>query len=123
MIKLDDIQIFVYTARLGTINGAAKSMGIPPSTVSRAITRLEKEVNLQLLRRTTHGVMMTDVGRDYYEQCEAALDQIRAAHEMLPTHRTKPRGTIRLAVTTAFAREVLTPVLKPFVEQYPEIRL
>lgn len=123
MINLNDIQIFVCTARCGTINAAAKSLGVPPSTVSRAISRLEKDVNLLLLRRTTQGITLTDVGRDYYEQCDAALDQLTAAHETLPAHRAKPRGTIRLAVTTAFAREVLTPVLKHFVVQYPEISL
>lgn len=123
MINLNDIQIFVCAARCGTINGAAKSLGVPPSTVSRAISRLEKVINLQLLRRTTRGITLTDVGRDYYEQCDAALDRLTAAHEMLPAHRVKPRGTIRLALPTAFAREFLTPVLKHFVIKYPEINL
>lgn len=123
MVNLNDIQIFVRTAKAGTVNAAARSVGVPPSTVSRAITRLEKKVNLQLLRRTTRGINLTDVGRDYLEQCEEALDRLNAAHEMLGKHRVKPRGTIRLAVTTAFAREFLTPILKHFVARYPEVRL
>ena len=123
MINLNDIQIFVSAVRRGTINGAAKSLGLPPSTVSRAISRLEKEINLLLLRRTTRGITLTDVGRDYYEQCDAALARLTAAHETLPVHRAKPRGTIRLAVPPVFAREFLSPVLKHFVEQYPEISL
>ena len=123
MINLNDIQIFIYAAQTGTLNAAARTLGVPPSTVSRAITRLEKEVDLQLLRRTSRGINLTEVGRDYLEKCEAALDQLNAAHELLGINRIKPRGTIRLAVTTAFARDFLSPILKHFVERYPEIRL
>lgn len=123
MINLNDIQIFIYAAQTGTLNAAARTLGVPPSTVSRAITRLEKEVDLQLLRRTSRGINLTEVGRGYLEKCEAALNQLNAAHELLGINRIKPRGTIRLAVTTAFARDVLSPILKHFVERYPEIRL
>lgn len=123
MINLNDIQVFIYAAHAGTLNQAARTLNVPPSTVSRAITRLEKEVDLQLLRRTSRGIVLTEVGRDYLKKCEAALEEINAAHEMLGASRVKPRGTIRLAVTTAFARDVLTPILKHFIARYPEIRL
>jgi len=123
MINLNDIQVFVSTAQLGTINAAAKSLGVPPSTVSRALTRLEKQVEIQLLRRTTRGISLTDAGRDYLEQCELALNQLAEAQETLGGHRTKPHGTLRIAVTTSFARDVLTPTLKYFVAEYPEIKL
>lgn len=123
MINLNDIQMFIYAAQIGTLNAAARTLNVPPSTVSRAITRLEKEVDLQLLRRTSRGISLTEVGRDYLEKCEAALNQLNAAHELLGRHRLKPRGKIRLAVTTAFARDVLTPILKHFIARYPEIRL
>ena len=123
MINLNDIQIFIYAAQTGTLNAAARTLGVPPSTVSRAITRLEKEVEMQLLRRTSRGISLTEVGQEYLEKCEAALGQLNAAHEMLGVNRIKPRGTIRLAVTTAFARDVLTPILKHFLERYPEIHL
>lgn len=123
MINLNDIQIFICAAQTGTLNAAARTLNVPPSTVSRAITRLEKEVDLQLMRRTSRGINLTEVGRDYLEKCAVALNQLNAAHEMLGINRVKPRGTIRLAVTTAFARDVLTPILKYFMEQYPEIRL
>ena len=123
MINLNDIQIFIYAAQAGTLNAAARTLNVPPSTVSRAITRLEKAVDLQLLRRTSRGINLTEVGRDYLEKCESALDQLSAAHEMLGINRVKPRGTIRLAVTTAFARDVLTPILKHFIRRYPEICL
>ncbi len=123
MINLNDIQIFIHAAQTGTLNAAARTLGVPHSTVSRAITRLEKEVDLQLLRRTSRGINLTEVGRDYLDKCEAALGQLNAAHELLGINRIKPRGTIRLAVTTAFARDFLSPILKHFVERYLELRL
>lgn len=123
MVNLNDIQVFVTTARKGTINAAARNLGVPASTVSRALTRLEKQVELQLVRRTTRGVSLTDAGRDYLEQCEATISQLEAAHEMLDSHRTKPHGTLRLSVPPAFAREFLAPMLRHFLADYPEIRL
>ena len=123
MINLNDIQVFVTTARKGTINAAAKSLGVPPSTVSRALTRLEKYVDIQLLRRTTRGVNLTDAGRDYLDECESTLAQFEAAHEMLGSHRAKPHGTLRLGVPSVFARKFLAPTLKHFVKEFPEIRL
>ena len=123
MMNLNDIQIFVYAAHAGTLNQAARTLNVPPSTVSRAITRLEKEVNMQLLRRTSRGITLTEIGRDYLKKCETALDQLNEAHETLGVNRIKPRGIIRLASPTAFARDVLTPILKHFVRRYPEIRL
>ena len=123
MINLNDIQFFVSTARLGTINAAAKNLGVPPSTVSRALTRLEKQVEIQLLRRTAHGIHLTDAGHDYLEQCQLALAQLKEAGEMLNNHRTKPHGTLRLGVPSVFARKFLAPTLKHFVKKFPEIRV
>lgn len=123
MINLNDIQIFICAAHAGTLNRAARTLGIPPSTISRAITRLEKALELQLIRRTSRGISLTEVGRDYLNKCDAALAELGAAHEMLGASRARPRGTIRLAVTTIFARDVLTPVLKHFIRRYPEIHL
>ena len=123
MVNLNDIQVFVATARKGTINAAAKSLGVPPSTVSRALTRLEKQVEIQLLRRTAHGISLTDAGRDYLEQSQSALGQLEEANEMLDSHRTKPHGTLRLGVPSVFARKFLAPTLKHFVTDFPEIRI
>lgn len=123
MFNLNDIQVFVTTARTGTINAAARSLGVPPSTVSRAITRLEKQIDLQLLRRTTRGVSLTDAGRDYLEECETTLRRLEAAHEMLGSHRTKPHGTLRLSVPMTFGREFLAPMMQHFLGDYPEIRV
>lgn len=96
---------------------------MPPSTVSRALTRLEKQVEIQLLRRTTHGIRLTDAGDDYLEQCKSALDQLEEASAMLDRHRAKPRGTLRLGVPSVFARKFLAPTLKHFAAEFPEIRL
>jgi DNA-binding transcriptional LysR family regulator len=123
MINLNDIQVFVSTARIGTINAAAKNLDVPPSTVSRALTRLEKQVKIQLLRRTAHGILLTDAGRDYLEQCQSALSQLEEANEMLDSHRAKPHGTLRLGVPSVFARKFLAPTLKHFVAEFPEIRI
>ncbi|MBB5319373.1 LysR family transcriptional regulator [Tunturibacter empetritectus] len=59
---LNDVTAFVAAAKAGTLSGAARDMGLPTSTVSRALTRLEEHVGVLLIRRNQRGLVLTDVG-------------------------------------------------------------
>jgi DNA-binding transcriptional LysR family regulator len=123
MIDLNDIQIFVAAVEKKTLTEAASDLGVPPSTVSRALTRLEKRVGVMLVQRNTRGMVVTDAGKDYLVNCERALDALREADGSLDRHRTTPHGRLRLGVPGTFARDALAPILKRFVKLYPDLRL
>jgi molybdenum-dependent DNA-binding transcriptional regulator ModE len=62
---LNDVTAFVAAGKAGTLSGAARDMGLPTSTVSRALTRLEEHVGVLLIRRNQRGLVLTDAGKEY----------------------------------------------------------
>jgi LysR family transcriptional activator of dmlA len=122
-LDLNDVKIFSSAARAGSLSEAAKQLGLPNSTLSRSVTRLEKHLGLSLVRRGQHGLVLTDAGDDYLKYCSNALDTLRNAGDLLDKHRTHPRGVIRVACPIIIARDCLAPLLCKFVEIQPELRV
>lgn len=120
---LNDLRTFVSVAQAGTFSAAAKELGQPTSTVSRAITRLEHGVGVLLYHRSPKGLTLTDPGRDYLRSCKQTLRSIRDGRDMLEKHRDTPSGVLRVACPITMAREVLGPVLIHFVRAFPDLRI
>ena len=74
---LSDIHTFVAISEAGTLRAAAESLGVPTSTVSRSLKRLENSLDLLLVRRTPHGITLTDSGKQYLMSCRRALRILR----------------------------------------------
>src|SRR5215469_15978735 len=85
MTELDNILIFVKVAQFESITRAARSLGMPISTVSRRLSVLESELGVSLVRRTTRRVTLTPQGRDYFNQCQEPLNVLQEAERVL-TH-------------------------------------
>jgi DNA-binding transcriptional LysR family regulator len=75
MLKYDanDVVMFVAAAEAGTLSGAAKERGVPTSTVSRSLTRLEQNLQMLLINRSSKGFVLTDAGIEYLEACRHSL--------------------------------------------------
>jgi DNA-binding transcriptional LysR family regulator len=120
---LNDIRIFVAAAESGTFTGAAKYLHLPTSTVSRSLTRLEKHMDLLLVRRGQHGLAVTDPGKEYLLCCKRALRILKEGGELLAKHRSNPSGLIRVACPITMARDVIAPLLSKFVDTFPDLRV
>ena len=120
---LNDIRTFAAAAAAGTLTGAAKDLGVPPSTISRALTRLEKTLGVLLMQRSSRGLTLTDAGREYLQTCRRALRTLKEGEELLESERSQPRGLIRVACPITMARDVLAPLLKDFLRRYPDLRV
>ena len=120
---LNDVKTFVTIAQAGTLSAAAKELGVPTSTVSRAMTRLEKSTGIMLCKRNHRGLVLTDPGSEYLATCKRALRSLRDGYDLLAQHRHDPSGLIRIACPVAFARDVLAPALIHFVEACPNLRV
>ena len=81
MADLDNILIFVKVAQFESITRAARSLGMPISTVSRRLSVLESELGVSLLRRTTRRVTLTAQGREYFSQCQEPLNLLQEADQ------------------------------------------
>src|SRR6202165_6098638 len=98
MANLDDVLIFVKVAQFESISRAARSLGMPISTVSRRLSVLESELGVSLLRRTTRRVTLTAQGREYFNQCQEPLTLLQEAERVLTQAQKTPEGMLRMSV-------------------------
>lgn len=120
---LNDVRTFVAISQEGTLTAAARGLRLPTSTVSRALTRLEKHLNVLLVQRSSRGLVMTDFGREYLQTCRRALRTLRDGSELLESRRERPSGLIRVACPITMARSIFAPLLTEFLERYPDLRV
>src|SRR4029077_5088364 len=121
--NLDDISIFVAVAEAGTFSAAASYLQLPVSTISRSLTRLEKNMGLLLVRRSQRGLALTDSGKEYLLFCKRALGGLREGRELLDKNRASPSGLLRVACPMTMARDAIAPLLSKFIESFPDLRV
>ena len=122
-INLDDVRVFAAVARAGGFREASRANGTSASSASEAVRRLEAEVGVRLLNRTTRTVAPTEAGARLLERLGPALGEIEAALDVVKSSRDQPAGTVRLNVPTVAARLILPKILPAFLAAYPDIRV
>lgn len=123
MADLDNIAIFVKVAQYESISRAARSLGMPISTVSRRLSVLESQLGVTLLRRTTRRVSLTAQGREYFNQCQEPLNLLQQAERVLTQAQKKPEGLLRLSVPVALGQQSFLEFLSAFLKAQPQIRI
>ncbi|MBQ5940216.1 MULTISPECIES: LysR family transcriptional regulator [unclassified Massilia] len=122
-ILLGSIELFCSTAELGSFTAAATAAGVTPAAVSRAISRLEARLDVRLFVRTTRTLHLTEAGREYYEQCRAALAQLVEAERMVTGRQSAPSGLLRISLPTPYGHYRVLPLLPEFTRRYPDVRI
>ena len=120
---LNDVRTFVAIGQEGTLTAAARELNLPTSTISRALTRLEKHLDVLLAQRSPRGLIMTDCGKEYLQTCRRALRTLRDGSELLESNREQPTGLIKIACPITMARLIFAPLLKEFLGRYPNLRV
>ena len=123
MLYLNDVRVFTVVARRGTFSAAGRELRLPTSTVARATTRLERHLEILLLRRSPKGVSLTDAGMEFLVSCNHALRTIRIGSETLQDRRVNPSGLIRVCSPIFLANGLLVQMLPEFLQRYPLIRV
>ncbi len=122
-VELGDLSAFVAVARAKGFRDGARANGSSASALSEAVRRLEAQLGLRLLHRTTRSVMPTEAGLRLLERLGPALNEVTAALDVVNGFRDRPAGTLRLNVPVSAVRLVLPAIVPPFLQAYPEIRL
>jgi DNA-binding transcriptional LysR family regulator len=122
-INLSDLKAFVAVSRAKGFREGARASGSSASGLSEAVRRLETQLGIRLLHRTTRSVVPTEAGQRLLERLGPALNEVQAALEVVNSYRDRPAGTLRLNVPVSAARLVLPAIVPPFLAAYPEIRL
>jgi DNA-binding transcriptional LysR family regulator len=120
---LRTLAIFVKVAERRSFVRAAADLGITQSGVSNAISRLEDQLGVRLLARTTRRVGLTEDGAAFFERCRQVLADLEEAELVLRETRLKPTGRLRIDMPVGFGRLKVVPLLGQFQAQYPELTL
>ena len=123
MNQLRAIELFVSVADLGSISKAAEHLEISISAASRHLIALEERLGVQLVKRTTRRLYLTEAGLTFHRQCKSILDTLREAENMVTATATKPTGTLRVTASLSFCLLHIAPLLPEFNRQYPDIQV
>jgi DNA-binding transcriptional LysR family regulator len=122
-VDLGDLNAFVAVARAKGFREGARASGGSASGLSEAVRRLETQLGVRLLNRTTRSVATTQAGARLLERIGPALTEVEAAIDVVNDSRDRPAGSLRLNVPVSAARLVLPSIVPPFLATYPGIRL
>lgn len=117
--NLSDVALFAAVVEAGGFRSAAQKRGMSASSLSDCMRRLERDVGLRLLNRTTRSVTPTSAGTRLLERLRPALEEISAAFNDLDDEAQRPVGTLKLNVPVPVARYVLPDLLSRFLTLYP----
>ena len=112
---------FVTAAEAKSFRVAARKLGLTPSAVSKAITRLETRLGLRLLNRSSRSVSLTEEGETFLRGCQKAIVNVRAAEEQVVQAQRAPRGRLTVSLPLILGKLVVLPALKRFCERYPAL--
>lgn len=120
---LSDLNAFLAVAQARGFREAARTRGVSASALSEAIRRLEAELGLRLLHRTTRSVTPTEAGARLIDRLRPALGEVEAALDVVKGLGDAPAGTLRLNVPVSVARLVLPAILPDFLAAYPNVSM
>ncbi|XZG69186.1 LysR family transcriptional regulator [Chitinibacteraceae bacterium HSL-7] len=123
MDNLRRMAVFARVVELGSMNAAARALGMTPSAVSQQIQRLEAEQGVILLHRTTRKLTLSEAGAVFYEGCAAMVAAAQRAEQRVQALRDAPSGELRLAAPTGFAGALLTQALAPLMKTHTAMSL
>ncbi|WP_421169539.1 LysR family transcriptional regulator [Aeromonas dhakensis] len=122
-VELELMGLFATVVEQGSFTGAAELLGMPKSSVSQKISRLESQLGVRLLQRTTRRLSLTPQGEVYVEQCRALLALARSANLAMARLRAAPAGRVRITAPEATGTLLLGRILAEFRALYPEVVL
>lgn len=118
-MDLNDIQIFCKAAESKNFTEASIAIGVTPSAVSKAISRLETKLNIKLFHRSTRSMRLTEEGKSYYLVCKESVENIRDIERQI-TNSIEPCGIVRISVPNSYGIKKLLPAINDFLEQHSD---
>lgn len=121
MRHLEEMAIFAKVGELGSMSATARALGLPKSTVSRAVARLEGAYQARLIERTTRRLTLTEIGRSFHLHCVAMVAELENAEAEIAAYQGHPSGLLRVAAPHSLGRHVVGPNMPEFLARYPDV--
>ncbi|MGE0324199.1 MAG: LysR family transcriptional regulator [Polyangiaceae bacterium] len=122
-LDLSGIEVFIQVVKAGSFTAAGDRLGLPKSTISRRVTRLEQELGARLLHRTTRQLRLTEVGSEFFDRVSKAVDDLEDAARSVSDDQEVPRGVIRITAPVDFGFSYLGDIVASFRKLYPEVEV
>lgn len=123
MQGLQQFIAFAETAKHGGFAAAAREQGVAPSTLAKAVGRLEASLGVKLFHRTTRLVTLTPDGERLFQRCQRVLAEVEDLQAEAAGSRAQPSGTLRIDLPVFYGREFVMPVLARLAQQHPALRM
>lgn len=123
MNHLSDIAVFVQVVDSGSFTAAAERLDLSKSVISKYVTRLEEQLNVRLLNRTTRRLSLTEAGQILYNRSQRGLDEIESAKAEISQLQETPRGKLRINTPMSFGILHIAPAIPDFLGAYPELAI
>jgi LysR family transcriptional regulator, regulator for bpeEF and oprC len=118
---LQPLVAFAETAKRGNFAAASREIGCTPSTLAKAVSRLEKQLGVRLFHRTTRQVTLSDDGQRLFARCQAVLAELALLQEEASGAREEPAGILHIDMPVTFGRRVMLPLLAQLTQAYPRL--
>ncbi|WP_437615018.1 LysR family transcriptional regulator [Erwinia sp. V71] len=122
-IKLHQLRAFVDVTLQGSIRAASRVSGISQPALSKAIQELEEVLGARLFIRQQQGVVLTDIGHNFYKHASLVLEELRVAQEDVQQRLGLAGGRVNIGVGSSVARTVMPRVVTQFHREYPNVQL
>jgi DNA-binding transcriptional LysR family regulator len=123
MNDLNELAHFAAVVQHGGFTAATRATGIPKSSLSKSVSRLESRLQLKLLERSTRRFRVTDVGREFHEHCVAMLESAESAEAVAARATSEPGGSVRMSCPQGLLQQLVGDVLPGFLLRYPKVSL
>jgi len=120
---LNDLYYFAQVVGAGSYTSAAKSLGLQTSKLSRRVARLEEELGVRLINRTTRHLSLTEAGQTFYRHCVALIEEAQAARDAVDQILSRPQGLVRMSCPVGLLHGGLGALLGRFLRDYPDVRI
>jgi DNA-binding transcriptional LysR family regulator len=122
-LQFDELAIYARVAELGSLSAVARERDVPVSQVSRVLTKLEKACGARLMRRSTHGLSLTEEGRTFLDYSKRAAVTLEELEGEFATRAGEPSGRVRVACSTVVAQYQLVPSLSGLAERHSRLQV
>ncbi|WP_019653514.1 LysR substrate-binding domain-containing protein [Variovorax atrisoli] len=123
MEDFNDLALFAHVVEQQGFSAASRHLGIPKSRLSRRVSLLEERIGVRLLQRSSRRLLLTSVGRQFYERCQATVAAGEEAFDVARQATAQPQGLLRVSCPFTLAQFWLTPLIPSFMRAFPGVRL
>ncbi|MGB0835064.1 MAG: LysR substrate-binding domain-containing protein [Psychrobium sp.] len=121
--QLKSMVVFAQVVEQGTLSGAASKLGLSRAVVSYHIKKLEQQLGVKLLNRSTRSISVTPAGEDYYQHCRVIAQQAALANQEIENLKNEPIGLLKITCPVNVGLQTIVPALNEFRHMYPKIEL